>query len=716
MTQILLSILILLSGLFFIFISPKVNKKYISTTFKVLAFLLFGLYTFRIFGKEYLETVSYTTSILSQAEYIFIFILRWLTTAAIVFACVIPFFEIKSLKNIAGFIIFPVALLNIVFFNLNLLALFGNANPKAEMFRYLEIVFEIAILAILGLYYLIEKIKTKSFKSIAKELGIAWLLVLAVMLAVFPQNFFVAFTGNLGVEAEGFNMLHRIVIYISFGVPIAVMFAFGKKDLPTRKVVLIAMALAAFFQYFARYEYTSLVPTNLPLHLCNTAIILMLITYAFNLKPVFYFTYLINVSGALFAILLPDNVGAFGNFSAQVFWFNHWYAFFLPLLGVGLKVFPRPNFKMVRGAIYIFTIYIVFVAFINAWFNAFSSVDYFFLYKDFIIDIFKFLKPLKDNFVLMFTINGQTYQIFWLYVLIVYTAYIGFIFLAWIIYSYIYKVTDHYSELFKYKQIDELEIKKLKKQMKGKPLSSPVDPKGAKMIKIKNFSKRYGNSKKFAVKELNLEINQGEVFGFLGHNGAGKSTTIKSLVGIQAITEGSMTVCGYDIKTQPLQAKMQIGYVSDNHVTYEHLTGREFVNYIADLYNVSEEDRKVRFDKYVAMFKLTEAVDREIKSYSHGMKQKIVVIASLIHNPKVWVLDEPLTGLDPESAFQIKNCIVEHAKQGNIVFFSSHIIEVVEKVCDRIAIIKHGELQGVYKIEDLKKDGISLENLYMGYK
>ena len=233
------------------------------------------------------------------------------------------------------------------------------------------------------------------------------------------------------------------------------------------------------------------------------------------------------------------------------------------------------------------------------------------------------------------------------------------------------------------------------------------------MIKIENFTKKYAGAKKVSVDNFSLEINDGEVFGFIGHNGSGKSTTIKSLVGIQSLTSGRMLIDGYDITKQPLEAKLRIGYVSDNHAVYEKLTGREYINYVADLYLVPKDVREERINKYVEMFNLTDAIDREIKGYSHGMKQKIVVIASLIHNPKVWVLDEPLTGLDPTSAFQIKECMREHANNGNIVFFSSHVIEVVEKICDRICIIQRGKLVGVYKLSELGSQGLTLEELYM---
>ncbi|PKM54824.1 MAG: hypothetical protein CVU98_12980 [Firmicutes bacterium HGW-Firmicutes-3] len=233
------------------------------------------------------------------------------------------------------------------------------------------------------------------------------------------------------------------------------------------------------------------------------------------------------------------------------------------------------------------------------------------------------------------------------------------------------------------------------------------------MIKITHFRKRYGSSKYYAVDDFSLTVKGGEVFGFLGHNGAGKSTTIKSLVGIQSITEGDMEICGYNIKTHPLEAKLNIGYVSDNHAVYERLTGREYINYVADLYMVPQKERDERLNHYLERFALTDAIDNEIKSYSHGMKQKLVVISSLIHDPKVWILDEPLTGLDPTSSHQIKEEMREHANRGNTVFFSSHVIEVVEKICDRIAIIRKGQLVGIFEVAKLKDQGLTLEQLYL---
>ena len=233
------------------------------------------------------------------------------------------------------------------------------------------------------------------------------------------------------------------------------------------------------------------------------------------------------------------------------------------------------------------------------------------------------------------------------------------------------------------------------------------------MLEIKNLTKRYGDSTVNAVEDLSLELKEGEIYGFLGPNGAGKSTTIKSLVGIYPFQEGDILIDGVSIKTNPLAAKMKIGYVSDNHAVFERLTGCEYVNHMANLYGADPVAAKERVDQLLEVFKLKEAFHRPIKSYSHGMKQKISVIAALVHNPKLWVLDEPLTGLDPQSSYQLKKVMKQHAAEGNTVFFSSHILDVVENLCDRCCIIKKGKLQGVYDLAEVKARGESLEEIFV---
>ena len=230
---------------------------------------------------------------------------------------------------------------------------------------------------------------------------------------------------------------------------------------------------------------------------------------------------------------------------------------------------------------------------------------------------------------------------------------------------------------------------------------------------ISHLKKKYLNSKRYSINDLTLDIKAGEIFGFLGQNGAGKSTTIKCITGIHPYDEGQIVICGHDMKKDPISAKKSIGYVPDNHSVYEKLTGREYVNYIADLYGVPLAEREERMNRYLKMFKITFAVDRQIKGYSHGMKQKICIIAALIHNPRLWVLDEPMVGLDPQSMFDIIDEMKEHTASGNTVFFSSHNIDLVSKLCDRVAIIHDGELKALI---DLHEEGNreTLESVFRG--
>lgn len=234
------------------------------------------------------------------------------------------------------------------------------------------------------------------------------------------------------------------------------------------------------------------------------------------------------------------------------------------------------------------------------------------------------------------------------------------------------------------------------------------------MLKIENVSKSYAKSPVKAVDGLNLEVKDGEIFGFLGPNGAGKSTTIKMITGILNSDSGNIEINGINLKRDPIKAKMTIGYVPDEHNTYDKLTGNEYLNFMGEMYDVPQKVLEERKTKYLRLFHLEENANEQIKSYSHGMKQKILVIGALIHEPKLWILDEPLTGLDPESAYELKKLMREHADNGNTVFFSSHVIDVVEKVCDRVAIINHGKLIAVDTLANLKKDKtVSLEKIFL---
>ena len=235
-----------------------------------------------------------------------------------------------------------------------------------------------------------------------------------------------------------------------------------------------------------------------------------------------------------------------------------------------------------------------------------------------------------------------------------------------------------------------------------------------KMLKIDHLCKKYINSDVYAVKDLCMEVKPGEMFGFLGLNGAGKSTTIKCITGIYPFDSGTIEIDGHDIKNDSLNAKLSMGYVPDNHSVYEKLTGREYVNHVADLYYVPKEERQKRREEFAEKFRLSFALDRQIKGYSHGMKQKICIIAALIHRPKLWILDEPLMGLDPQSINDIIQEMKDHCAEGNTVFFSSHNIDMVAKLCDRVAIIRKGQL---CEIIDLHVEGNKerLEEKFLAY-
>lgn len=235
-----------------------------------------------------------------------------------------------------------------------------------------------------------------------------------------------------------------------------------------------------------------------------------------------------------------------------------------------------------------------------------------------------------------------------------------------------------------------------------------------RMIKADGLKKVYGGDF-VSVDDLSFQVNKGEITGFVGQNGAGKTTTIKMLTGILMPTEGHVVINGYDMKQQPMEAKKSIGYIADNPDIFLRLTGREYANFIADIYGVSELDRKERIGQMAQRFGMEDSLDKQMVSYSHGMRQKMMVIAALVHNPPVWILDEPMTGLDPNAAYELKKMMREHAEAGNCVFFSTHVLEVAEKLCDKIIMIKKGKdiYQGT--LEDLVEQhkNKSLEDIFV---
>ena len=585
---------------------------------------------------------------------------------------------------------------------------------------------EIGGLLSLSLFYLAKDYKIRISKHSYSEVATFAVLINIATLPPFIPSFFFSM-GGIGSTVVDFTLPHRIYLYFSIIIiPLSIYFSFRNAHQDKIRYALIFLSVGTLLSFMVDYKYDCiLAPWRWPLHLCNLAMILVPVCLIFKLKKLFHFTYFINVFGAVLAMLMPNYRDTILVFNPTVvhFWINHCCAFMMPLLCVALGEFDRPSIKNFAYSSIWFLVYFVIVITLNTVFTAFegtvtavgtiSGTDYFFINSTFIADKLGKWAEKIFSMRLVITMNGRSFALHPIYQAIYYVVYALLGFGVWFIYQLFFDIADaHIALHYKLKGI-RIDAIALKSALNGRSLDKPMDENSGISLILDNFSKRYGLNKHYSARNVNITVRGGEVFGFLGPNGAGKSTCIKSIVGIQPITEGHISVCGFDVKTQAVGAKSLIGFVPDHYALYENLTGREYLNYIADIYDVSKQDRDERIKNYVTRFELTESIDNKIKTYSHGMKQKVTIIAALVHDPKVWILDEPLTGLDPTSIYQVKECMREHASKGNIVFFSSHLIDIVEKLCDRIAIIKGGQIQATTTVKEIESSGQTLEEYYL---
>lgn len=232
------------------------------------------------------------------------------------------------------------------------------------------------------------------------------------------------------------------------------------------------------------------------------------------------------------------------------------------------------------------------------------------------------------------------------------------------------------------------------------------------MLQIQNLTKHYKGSNK-GVTNLSLHVEAGDIFAFIGHNGAGKTTTLKCVAGIHDFEQGDIFINGLSMKKDSLECKKQFAYIPDNPDLFEYLTGVQYLNFIADVFEVSAKDRQKNIEKYANAFGMMESLGDLISSFSHGMKQKLAIISALIHEPKLLILDEPFVGLDPQAAVVLKNAMHEMCEKGGAIFFSTHVLDVAEKLCNKVAMIKDGVLIRTGLMEEIVKDGISLEDIFM---
>lgn len=700
----------------YFFCRKKINGK-ISWTLKIVSLVLAGIFFVRyLWDNEAIQgVIGLDTSLFSNGFFAIVGMLStWFMYVALLMVILYPFFDIKYRDFFVKWIVTPIFVFCLISFYLEIVAVCGQTALEKFSIRAFLMCFE---LAIVGAYCFYVWLKNPRQWWTKKDIFVFVLSLLGMLIATMPAYVPEYLWGKLNdsIIIDSLTFYHRIFIYFGFIIPILIYFLLRKNDTKTNHFALLFLALGGLITFTASTRFESwLDVANWPIHLCNTAMFIVPLCLIFKWDKVFYFTFFINVLGAFFAMAMPNTTGNVISYNIIRFWNNHYMAFFMPLLIVALKIYRRPRLREFIYSSVAFTIYFVLVVFLNSWLTGLGKdVDFFFVNSDFIAEkLGQWAEDLRD-IRWSFPISGVTFTLYPLYQFLFWLVYMFLAAGMWFLYEQSYNYFDLMIDMSARRKKYKLDMLALESKLNGKEITQPMNEQNANKLILRNFTKRYGKSEVYAVKDVNLEVHGGEIFGFLGPNGAGKSTIIKTIVGIQPITSGEIEVCGYDAKLQSTMAKRQIGFVPDHYALYEKLTGREYINYIADLYEVNKEERDKRIEKYVTLFELQGAFDNQIKTYSHGMKQKIAIMSALVHNPKVWILDEPLTGLDPNSIFQVKECMKNHAKEGNIVFFSSHIIDVVERICDRIGIIKKGQLQVVKSVQEIVDSGEPLEDFYM---
>lgn len=684
---------------------------------KVVSIVLCVIFVFRYMSGDDIITNTYALMNLDVEGKFFTFfalISNWFMYAIELLLVLFPFFKRKFVVDIIKFFALPISLISLGGLYIASIGIVGSDAYFAFNFRAILMAIEFAIAVS---YSFVVFTENGRFSITKKEaLNLLWIIPL-MLLATMPSYMIQGLFGyaNIAMSIKELHLPHRIILYLSVILPILLYFLLRKQDRETCRMVLLYISLGTLISFSLYHKFESFLDiTAWPFHLCNTAMYIIPLCLIFRWRKLFYFTLFINVFGAFIAMIVP-NYGDSTNFFATrmvEFYTNHFIAFFMPILMVALKVYERPKLREFLYSMVGFGIYFLLALILNAWFSNYGTVDYFFINSDFIADkLGQWAEDLR-NVVVQFNIGDLTFIFYPVYQVLFFLTYCLIGAGVWFLYEWAWQWTDGLKDMAARKKKIKLDALALEVALNGRSKEEPMNEKNKNNLQLYGFSKKYGSSDVWAVKDANLLVKGGEIFGFLGPNGSGKSTIIKSIVGIQPITEGRIEVCGYDVDKQSVEAKRQIGFVPDHYALYEKLTGREYINYIADLYGVSQEERDKQINKYVEMLQLTEAFDNKMQTYSHGMKQKISIISALVHSPKLWILDEPLIGLDPTSIFQVKECMKEHAKAGNIVFFSSHIIDVVERICDRIAIIKKGKILDCKKVADIEKKS-TLEEFYL---
>lgn len=681
------------------------KEKATTFLFEAVAVILNVIFITRfLMGHDYLENVSGLQSdFLSPFGVASGAILLCYQAVVIFYIVGAQFLPSKKTEAITKWVGGIVLLFTVFFFHNVLGGLLGNIISEPFSWRGAFFALEVGI----EIAFVVKTWASNPSPKLTKEEGYSILSAVIILLIVsindyLPKNLFGESIQNIPT-AKGLSWTHRVFVYLTFLLPILYFCLLYPQDYSHRRYLLYVIASGALFAYASirRYEtWTSVY--SLPLHLCNTAMYIMPLTLIFKNYWLFYFTMFVNVIGAFFALMMPnfsDALPIFGNQTFE-FYINHMYATFMPVLIILLKIYERPKWKYFLYSMIGFLAYFVLVAALDIYFDGQGiSVDFFFLNSDFIVDkLGSWAENIYLGGLVVFENGGFTYTIRVPYLVGFFLTYVLLSLGMWFIYEVLFVLVDGKIAIMD-KAISRKERKKDFTPIANHEIS----------LVATNVSKSYPGNTSPSLKNFSISLHPGKIYGFLGNNGAGKSTFIKACVGLHDFQQGSIKICGYDISFEAQKAKSVMAYVPDHYALEEQLSGREYVSYMASLYQVRPEKQKELVEHFLPLLSLVKAYDRPIRTYSHGMKQKITLLGALVHSPEIIILDEPLTGVDPESVYEIKKVLLQIAEEGRLVFFSSHMIDIVEAICDQAIIIKNGEFVDSIDLNSISKKGGSIE-------
>jgi ABC-2 type transport system ATP-binding protein len=691
-----------------LFASKEKTTKLFFEAFAVALNLLF-IVRF-LWGHDYLETFDPQTSARIMSAFSLDSGAIFLCYQAVIVFFIVghEFWGTPRTDAVVKWICAPVLFVSIALFPNLLRGMLGDiegfVSPRGFLFA-LEVALEACF--VVKAWLVNPKVTVDKSEAYAIVAGLIILFVVSIN-DYLPKNLIGEKVTDIPT-AKDFSWTHRLFIYLTFILPVGYFSLLYPFDYGHRRYFLFVIASGVLFAYASvhRYDTWTSIP-SMPLHLCNTAMYIMPLTLAFKNYKLFYFTMFVNVIGAFFALLMPNFSSSRLFFANQTFQFyiNHMYATFMPILIILLGIYERPKWKYFLYSMAGFLIYFLVVVTIDVYYQGQgdSGVDFFFLNSDFIADkLGSWAESIYKANVIAFVIDGAAYTVRLVYLLTFFFTYAALSLAMWFVYDVMFAIID-----------ERVAIKdKARSRRERKKLFAPTPNHSISLI-ASHVTKTYPGNEEPSLIDFSIRLSPGRIYGFLGNNGAGKSTFIKAAVGLHDFEEGTIRICGYDIAFEASEAKSRMAYVPDHYALEESLTGREYVSYMASLYRVKAWERERLVGHYLPILSLDEVYDRPMRTYSHGMKQKITLLGALVHSPKVIILDEPLTGVDPESVYEIKKVLLGIAKEGRIVFFSSHMIDIVEAVCDEVIIIKSGRYVDTVDIKALcKRKGADAETVLL---